>query len=200
MRKATYVLLAMLLAVALPSDGAAQGIGLGVKGGVNLANMTGDDAGDTDMNTGFAIGGFLNFDLGTFSIQPEALFSQKGASMSFEGIESDWNVSYLEVPVLFRIGLGVPGAPMNPVLFAGPSVGYLLSSKGKGSVEGASVEFDMKDDTKSFDVGAVIGAGIDFGNIQLDARYNLGFTNVGDGDDAGDVKNSTISIMLGYRL
>ncbi len=203
MRKVVFALLAALVAV-LPGEAVAQGISLGVKGGLNLANF-GGDVEDTDMRTGLAIGGFVNFDLGAFSIQPEAYFSQKGASLgefAFEdvSVKSDWNTSYLEVPVLARLGLGVPGAPVRPVLFAGPAVGILLSSKVKGEVGGISAEEDVKDDSKSLDFGGVIGAGVEFGNFQLDARYTLGLTNFVDGDDVVDVKNRTISILLGYRL
>lgn len=61
------------------------------------------------------------------------------------------------------------------------------------------VEDDIED-VKTMDFGLVFGAGINIGPATIDARYNLGLTTTDDSEDEFDVKNSVISIMLGYSF
>ncbi|HEX6939459.1 MAG TPA: porin family protein [Longimicrobiales bacterium] len=205
MKKWTMVLTAVVFAAALPRVGQAQGLSLGVKAGVNMANFTGDDAPDTDMRTGFTAGAYLRLSTpGMFAIQPEVLFSQKGAQQSFDfgagPVDASWNTTYVEIPVLLRIGVPMPASPVKPFVFAGPSAGFLLSSKIKAESDDESAEVDFKDSTKSTDWGAVVGAGLDFGSLSVDLRANLGLSSLSDIDDDVDMKNRTFTVMLGYQL
>lgn len=204
MRKHTVAVLVALAMVGLPAGASAQGIGLGVKAGASLATLSIEGVEDGLSNkAGFTIGGFVNVGLSPmFSIQPELLFSQKGTSMSGEvlgeTVEVDQKSSYIEVPVLARLSLGAPGVPVRPVVFAGPSFGFLLSAK----AESGDAEEDIKENMKSLDVGGVIGAGVELGNFTIDGRYTLGLTNINDaeGDDEGSIKNRAIMITVGLKL
>jgi serine/threonine-protein kinase len=55
-------------------------------------------------------------------------------------------------------------------------------------------------DVKIMDFGLIFGAGVEFGKITVDARYNLGLTTIDDSEEEADVKNSVISIMVGYSF
>ncbi len=60
----------------------------GLKAGLNIANLSGDDVDSPDSKMGFAFGGFFMYQFSPmFAIQPEAYYSMKGATdkMDFGG-------------------------------------------------------------------------------------------------------------------
>lgn len=185
----------------------------GIKGGVNFANIHGEDVGDEgDWKNGFAGGIFLDWGITPlFAIQTELLYVQDGSKEKF--LESDWHLkfNYLQVPVLAMIDLPV-GGPLIPVLYAGPYISFLLDSKLTVEVDGNSATVSLKDYTKSYDTGFVFGAALDFGlgpvKMTIEGRYNLGLTEIDDGIGGGifniedaektDMKNESWMIMLGF--
>jgi len=123
------------------------------------------------------------------NIQPEILFSQKGATYEVFGISIDENHNYLEIPVLFKFPLG---KVIVPSVYVGPSLGMLMSA----DIEG----IDIKDGLKSTDLGLVFGMDVKTPvKLTIDARYSMGLTSI---DDSGtyNVKNSAISLMVGYAI
>ena len=59
----------------------AQEVQFGAKAGVNFANLTGDDVDNSDMRTSFHLGVVAEIKINEkFSVQPELLYSSKGAS------------------------------------------------------------------------------------------------------------------------
>ncbi|MBU8933540.1 MAG: PorT family protein [candidate division Zixibacteria bacterium] len=199
----TLGLIAMLALGAAAQDEATTGIvGKGIKAGINMANITGDDVDDLDMKLGFGFGGFLVYAVSPqLVIQPEVLYMMKGAQFDDEDGET-WKikVDYLEIPVLVKFKFPTEGN-FKPCLFAGPALGILMSAK----VE----DEDIKDDLKSIDFGLAFGGGFGLvmgeGMLTFDARYTLGMSNVNDwdveeGETLPDNKNANISIMLGYSF
>lgn len=212
--KKLVVLLAMTLlmsAVVYPQIS----IGKGIKGGLNLATVGGADAeklGSVTGITGFNAGIFLNIGLpGPFSIRPEVIYTVKGAKITGTSpfpFTSTVTVTYVEIPLLVKFSiLAIPGAPMKPVVFAGPSLGILLTSKSKTEIPGQPTqETDGKSDTKSTDMGVVVGVGVDLDLIALsltvDARYTFG---LGTFDQSGapgpsEVKHRVVSVNVGVGL
>src|SRR6186713_39101 len=169
----------------------------GIKGGLNLTKLYVDDAGGSEhMKAGFNAGIFAKLPVTKgFSIQPELLYSVKGAKETYSNFvqgdgEYRFNLNYLELPLLAVVNI----AP-NFNLHAGGYAGYLVSANVKdmnsdGSIEGAQ---DLKaDNFKRFDFGLVGGLGFDIQNFTMGARYNYGLTNIGkSGSLSGDLtKNS----------
>lgn len=159
--------------------------------------------------SGFAVGAFLNVSTGGFfSIQPEVLFSQKGAKLQSEDGEATMKLSYVEIPVLLKVSPMLVGATgFKPFLYAGPVLGISAGCSISGEDEGISVDVDcgVGDfiDTKSTDLSAVFGAGGSFavgrGTFSVEARYGLGLSDVFDVEDM-DVKNRAISVLVGYSI
>ncbi len=193
----------------------AQGLTAGLKGGMNIANLHGkgvkviEEGIGTDLvsKMGFCAGGFITYNINDmFAIQPELLFSMKGAKAERE-IEGEtaklaFNLNYLEIPVLAKLSIPTPGN-VKPSLFVGPSLAIKLSGKLKTEIAGESEEEDLED-LKSTDFGLVFGAGIDFalgqGKLTVDARYTLGLTKADESEEELDIKNGAISIMVGYSF
>ena len=191
-------MLLVLLTAGSATFASAQ-VEFGVKAGVNIANLTvtGDNSGVspssiTDFHAGFlaAIPLFSGFKL-----QPEVMYSGQGASADVSGTTVKLNYSYINVPVLFKYQHGSG-------LFAetGPQVGFLISAKEKA--DGQTI--DTKSDTQSTDFSWAFGIGykIPVVGLGIDARYNLGLTNLAKGSNSSDetVKNSVIQIGLFYVM
>lgn len=184
----------------------AQETRFGVKAGANLANFTGDVE-DAKSKVGFQVGGFAEIKLtDKFAIQPEVLFSTQGAkeegSDVFSSYENKVNLSYLNVPVMFKYYVAEKFS-----LEAGPQIGFLLSAKSKykETVDGEtySDDVDVKDAFKSIDFGINFGAGYDFTeNLSVGLRYNLGLSNIAETEEGSDakVKNSVFGLAVGYKF
>ncbi len=180
----------------------AQLLQYGLKAGLNIASLSGDEVDDLDSRMGLAVGGYLSVPVApSFSIQPELLYSMKGASDSFAGVDVTLKLDYLEIPVLAKYTFGLPGAPVKPSIFAGPALGLKLSSKVKVEGFGESEEEDLED-VKDTDFGLVFGAGLAFNlgsnSVGVDVRYNLGLTSIDDTGEGFDVKNNVISLMVSF--
>ena len=182
----------------------AQGITGGLKAGMNIANVHGDDVIGPyyESKMGFCAGGFITFKVANIiAIQPEILYTQKGTKWEEEFVGETWkityNFNYLEIPVLLKVIMPIQGM-IKPHLFVGPYFAYNLTAKVKTRYNGLDFDEVIKDS----DFGAVFGGGIDFGlpagKIVFDARYSLGLTTI---DEEGpDVKNNVFSFMLGYAF
>src|SRR5574340_1295439 len=80
----------------------------GVMGGMNLASFHGDGTDGLSNRVGFLLGGWAKIPVSPlFSVQPELMYTQKGAKISGPDgnggtIEASVKPSYLELPVLAR--------------------------------------------------------------------------------------------------
>jgi len=165
----------------------AQGAKFGAKAGVNFANFTGDIE-ENKVLTGLHIGAFVELELSeTIILQPELLFSTQGTKFKEQGVSIDFNANYINLPVMFKYAIA---EEFN--LEAGPQIGFLLSAE--------VADQDIKDEMESIDFGLNFGASYDFTeDLFAQARYNFGLTNLAESGE-GDLKNSVISVSLGYRF
>jgi hypothetical protein len=185
------------------SNAQAQGIHLGVKGGLNVAMLTGDAITSPDARVSFAAGGMLGYQFGHhITLQPEVLFAQKGIRDWTDGAgnpQGSIHTSYLEVPILVKFSMPPSGNPsVRPGFFAGPTFGMLLSCDASGT--------DCKEDFRDNDLGIVAGAALDFvrdfGMLTFDARVNFGRRHVLDPIPLGiaDMKNRSYSVLIGAAI
>jgi hypothetical protein len=200
MRLAVPVL-ALCLILGNHSPALAQG-GSGVIVGANFAKVevTPDEGTSFDRRTGLVGGIFIGLPLGTgLTIQPEALYSQKGVKFKDAGGETTIELDYLDVPVLARITAGGGG---GLALIAGPSFGFKLRARGKADAGGQTQEEDLSDEVEPFDLGFIVGAGIRSKTMFIDGRYQWGLSNINKSalDGTNEVKNRVFSVLLGIRF
>ncbi len=209
LRRSLWAVLVALFAASLAvPQASAQGIKLGVKGGVNIADIGGKDAdslGSTKTKLGFVAGVFAEFMIGDmFAIQPEVLYSQKGIKEDVAtGPAAKFKLDYVEVPVLFKVNIPIEGSKVRPSVYAGPAVAFKASCKVSGSSGGVDANVNCDDPSidvpvKSMDYGVAFGGGIAFdvggAEVGVDVRYTLGLSKVSDDPDPFDIKNRVISI------
>jgi hypothetical protein len=190
-------ILTFCLVLATGSAAFAQGSGVIV--GANFATLdVNPEQGPTfDRRTGLAAGIFFTLPLGpSLSVQPEVLYSQKGAKYKEGSAEATIQLDYVDIPVLARAG-----SSSGLVVFGGPSFGFKVRARLKTDFEGDSTEEDIGDQVESFDLGLVVGAGFQSGKFVLDGRYQWGLSNANkDEFENAEVKNRVISVMLGIRF
>lgn len=176
----------------------AQGaIGIGIKGGLNIASASYDPdipAGITKSSrTALMVGAQLEFRLAApLYLQFEPMYVQKGTKIEGpvfgdelgNAINGSFTtkLGFIEIPMLLK-GKFLTG-PVLPYVFFGPSLGIRLSASETDEAAGfPSQDLDIKDQTNSIDFGLVFGAGAEFAlaptvGITVDGRYALGLTDL----------------------
>lgn len=177
----------------------------GFKGGLSVSNLRADpqELQEGGSLTGYAFGFWVGVPVAhRLMIQPEALFSMKGDSESAAGYTASTHLGYFELPVLARFGF-LDDAPVQPSLFGGPSLAVNFSANSKLEGEGSEVEADNKDQVSAFDLGLVVGGGVDFPlggkTMGVDLRYSRGLLDVGDGV-SGSARNEAFTLMWSIAL
>lgn len=218
MRHATASLAIAVLIALAPAHAGAQEATLGVKGGLNVANLSVDDPADSDFGfdsqTDFLAGIFAQFGIGrVFAFQPEVLYSQRGAKSRNDDPATKLNLNYIQLPLLLMARLGSRESPIYPIVYAGPQVAFEMRCQATGESDGVSLSLDCDDpllggelQTKKTEYGVVFGGGFEILysrlTVQLDVRYNLGLTNLNDAENASEVsvKSRVWSFMLGFGV
>jgi len=134
--------------------------------------------------------------------QSELLYAAKGTNLDRDGETlGAYHLGYIEIPLLARAGYRV-NPNLAPYLLFGPELGILLTAE----LENSRGEFsDTKEGLATTDFGLVFGGGVAIdiaaikGAINVDARYDLGLTDINDTGANGFVKNRAFFVMLGYQ-
>jgi len=184
--------------------GAPVGISKGIKGGFNFANFRGSDVEGSSSRKALVVGGFVKVNLlSIIAIQPEVLYSGKGAEFEENSTKATDKITYLEIPVLVRVN-AINAGVLKAGLIGGPSFAFTLSAKRTIEASGQSHEDDIKKSIKSNDVGAVVGIGVDLGagviSLTGDVRYTMGLSSIDDSGADLDIKNGVFSVMVGLGL
>ncbi|HXB35007.1 MAG TPA: porin family protein [Puia sp.] len=169
----------------------------GIKGGANISNVNGSDVSGTNSLVGFNAGVFLKLPVAShLAIQPELYYSGQGFKETNSGVTTTQHENYINIPVLLKYHI------MGVFVETGPQAGFLVSAK--VSQQGVSV--DDKASFNSADFSWVFGAGvkIPMTPISLDARYNLGLSNIinngGNSSDNSTAHNGVFQIGIMVNL
>lgn len=191
---------------------AQQRFSAGPRLGLNLSNYWGNADG-MKFKPGLAAGAFIMYSsLNHFGISADVLYSQRGTRYNTGFVKFTQRVNYLEIPVVARYFLTLSGN-FRPNLFIGPSLGIKLNAKrvnGADDIVGSSplINGENSNDFRNLDLGATGGFQLNWGagnrqRFLIDARYNLGLTDVQTGlpnrwGPRSSLQNSTITLTLGY--
>lgn len=200
-RSAWFVSMLAVIWLATPSTASAQ---VGVLVGLNVANVN-FDVTDTsvsvngDSRTGLVAGLSLNVPIQEmFSVEVDALFAQKGTSVTFSESgfteTSKVKLNYVDIPVLGRINVS-GSAPVGVHLLIGPSFNFKVSEKFDPD------EDNDEDQFEKMETALLIGGGVHVGGFRVDLRYGIGLSNIIK-DEASDGfltgKNKVFSILVGF--
>ncbi|WP_026956620.1 porin family protein [Algoriphagus vanfongensis] len=185
-----------LVLLSLVTLGAQAQSSLGIRGGASFFNFGGEDARENDYTNraGFHAGLYASINgESAFVIEPGVYYSVKG-SQTDDAINSRAVLSYVDVPLLFRLKAG---EAFN--FFAGPQVSFLANSKFEGDFGGSTVSLDT-DSVRDTDAAVVFGLGYNLPQgFNIQGSYDYGFTTVFKDSDA-DVYNRGFKVSLGYTF
>lgn len=171
---------------------------LGLKAGLNVSTINGDESNNLDVKTGMFFGGFAELCLtNEFAIQPEILFSMQGANYTIGDIDGTLKLDYLNLPIMAKIKI-----IDELYIQAGPQIGFLLSAKDDFKSEGDSGSDDIIDELNIIDFGANLGLGYQFeSGLNFGARYNLGLPNINNiaGNNFKN-QNGVFQFSVGFRF
>ncbi len=188
MKKVLLPILSILLIFTFSNINAQTHFAVGARAGLNIANLSFDPdipSGVTKASrTGFLFGGLAEIGFSPMiAIQFEPMFvTAAGSELSSPAGKATLKLSYLEIPILFKVKIPV-GGPVTPYVFAGPNIGFVMSSKEVDEIKGfPTSETDLKDFVTTTNFAIDFGAGAGFAVapltvIVLDVRYSLGLTN-----------------------
>jgi hypothetical protein len=219
----------LLISITLIETSAAQ---IGIRGGINLSRFVGEDVSKTEDLMGLNAGlSFSIINLGPISIVPEVYYAEKGTRLTDqlqqfqqqdpenpinpEEVELEFNLAYVEIPILLKIRLPFLSTDkIHPYIAGGPVFGFRLDcsiSFTNDAVEDRVQECvddnfdDLEATFNDADRGYVLSTGIDFqipllGTLTLDGRYYRGLSRLIENQENDDIYNQNITLMLGYNI
>jgi len=202
-----------LILVLLAGQAVAGSLGKGIKAGISYSQVTNDNIGDSDHKLGVVAGVSVSYDLlPGLALQPELLYVQQGGRWDINVVEGGsivsnaeltWKLNYLQLPVLARVNLPLLGAFL-PTLIAGPALSVKTSSTYEIEDGDSLVSSGDVDDLASTDLSLILGVGFKVGagpaGIVVDARYNLGSTNLNDSDGDATINNRGFQVLAGFQF
>lgn len=194
-------------------------LSFGVNAGVNVSNSSWDVNNGFDKKAviGFQIGGTVDYALTeAFYLQSGLSLTTKGAKVKGKGgdeiISLDGaltvNQYYLQLPVMGAYKLDV--AENTKIVFsAGPYLAFGVGGKTKfkgdiiivdvsGSGEDKVDTFGNDGLLNRFDFGLGGGVAVEFGQIVVGLKYELGLTDIGK--DNLSYKNRNAALTVGYKF
>jgi len=153
--------------------------------GATLTTITGDYTDNTKMKVGLVAGAEFGYNLNEkFGLTGGLLYSMQGCAIKNSDDKS--KMEYLNIPLLANYYI-IPGLAVK----AGLQPGILMSAK--------TGDLDVKDKCKKLDLSIPLGVSYEFSDFVIDARYNLGLTNINENDNIKQ-KNSVIMLTVGYKI
>lgn len=163
------------------------GLTIGIKGGANFANL------HSGLKSVTKEKGKLGYNIGLFARVGETLYFQPEINYTAFKSENTYNATtykpqfkQMNVPLMVGYKL-IHQDGFNLRVSAGPDLNYTLNKPN------APTSFDYK----KFTVGGLVNAGVDIGNITLDARYSRGFTKINKGLDE---KTGIYNLSVGFKI
>lgn len=166
------IICAVLSLVCLAGTAKAQHANFGIKGGLNVYNIHHSNGTYYNPAAGVHAGVLSHIHLNKhWAVQPEVVFSTQGAQYRNAGNDINYNLSYINVPVLaqymFANGIRVQ---------AGPQVGFLVNAVSKSN----NLKQRITDDFNKVDFAMSAGASylIPNSGLGFDARFNVGLSDI----------------------
>lgn len=204
-RRLFLLCIALLLFVGIESGYSQSRLSGGVRAGVSVANLSGNDVSGSNKFTAPRAEFFLNYALTDwFSVQPELSFNSEGGSnsMMMNGFPyQNARVTYLQVPLLLKISSAndLLFDNFRPSLFAGPSANFMVFKSVQGEIlDNVTGGYSINQRAKDVAYNMVAGIGGTINDLYLiDLRYNYGLSSA---FEDGDVKTNSIALTIGFKF
>ena len=178
-----FLTVVVLFAALMTATPAKAEVKFGLKGGLNLTNLSINAHGwDKSNQAGFFIGPTVKFTLPIVGLgfDASALYDQRKGK--FEDL--DIKQQSIQIPINVRYGFGL-GSTASIYLFAGPQFGFNVGSKTVENILDGTWTF------KGSNVSANVGLGVMLlSHLQISANYNFALSKSGELETAGILSQS----------
>jgi hypothetical protein len=173
--------------------------------------MRGDDTEGLDSKIGFNVGALVGYNFSdVLGLQSGLLLNTRGAASEVSVLgttmKSTVSIYELQLPVFLTAGFAL-NDKLKIKANVGPSFGFGLSAKTKITAGDESEEYnlyekeegDEESNLKRFNLGVAIGAGVELKKIYLGVGYDLGLTNISNGEGS-DIKTGSFAVNVGFTF
>lgn len=171
-------------------------ISLGIKGGVNMSNFSGD-VNDKSAKAGFHVGIVADIDLpvSNLGILTGLEYTAKGAKYKVDPLlpRLEANANYLQLPAHLRYKFDLMPS-ISLIAHGGPYFAYGVDGKIKQA--GDKIDTFGKNGLDRFDWGLGAGIGARVWKLGVDLGVDFGLKNIGDKDVS--VKNQNAYFSVSY--
>jgi hypothetical protein len=187
-----------MVAIIFLTIGAKAQFSLGLKGGLNVSKINNDNISQSTVS-GYQFGAFARIGSGLY-LQPEIYVGSQGGQFNYDssggntGGYAKVKFTTLDVPLLLGESFGAKS--LNFRVMAGPIYTYILNTDQTYSDNLSSAYRDLGNYNNST-LGYQAGAGIDLGNISVDARYEGGLTQL---NQKYGQRQNLWHISLGFKI
>lgn len=203
--KLKAIILGIIIAASSFTSYSQSKLSLGFEAGLNIANTNQTPSTSFGSKTCFIIGAVLDAPITpSFSIAPGLRFITKGNSYSGADGTASNSASVIEIDGLLKAKF--PLTEIKPYVFAGPSLGFIMSSSYTVTpTGGTSSTQDVSANTETIDFGLMFGGGLDFKltpTMDLFGQfgYSLGLSNIQKNNPAQTTKTTGIQMTAGLRF
>lgn len=200
--KKTILLSCLFIATTVAAFAQLPSFTFGIKGGLNVSKLNADFAREEN-RLGYQVGAFARIGgLGLY-VQPEAYVGSKGSKFiqvtqdNNTTVEADGKVNFTTLDIPLLLGTKIGPKNFNVRFMAGPVVSFVLNEETTfNQAYNQATDFqNYKDQTWA----GQVGAGVDVGNLTIDARYEVGLSNISRSDKY-DQRANLWHLSLGYKL
>jgi len=189
----------VLLVLGRGTAQAEDGFGVQLGGGPIFASLDEAQGFDLSTKTGWLVGVLLGGNRGgVFGVETDFLYGEKGAKFHAPGssTDQDFTQHVLHVPVMLKLNAGASSASgLRLFGVGGTYLDWQFSSKIN--------DLDIAGDTNGFEVGWVLGGGIEVLRFSLQGRYTRGVGQISKDFDvlnAFDSNSKAFVVLFGFRL
>lgn len=205
MRKILFILLMVLMSPGLYADG------FKLMGGLNLLKYSAraqEGSFTWNYKLGVCVGAGFEFDLTEsqkIAIEIDGFIVQKKGSRPEEGssnVKWTYSLTTLRIPTLARFK---PQTAFPLYLLGGSEFTIVLSHSADREVGEGKQQWDIKEFTKSFDLGFVLGCGFEmkikeFQSLFVEGRFHYGSMNIrGDYEDFSSMRTHVLLFLVGIK-
>ena len=174
--KKIYAVIILLAAIVVAQPAQAQ-VNIGLRGGLNISNMSlNKDVFDVSNRAGFFIGPSLKLGFGSIGADISALYDQREAKVNDETIKQ----KNIVIPINARVNIGLGAASV--FLAAGPQFGFNIGDK---EFKWKEKEVENTFQLKKSNLSVNVGGGVHFGKLDLGVTYNIAVGKTADVDAEG---------------
>lgn len=187
----TLICLLQLFAVCFSQNKLLTGMTIGY----NSSTFIGNDKPGKGLKSipGFYLGGIINYPINEkCSLLSNVSIGLRGTEINTIGnLYESVVFLYLDIPLMVKRNF-YTDKKISPYALVGSAFDYTILAT---SVSGGPLY-----DIKKVDVSIVSGLGLDIGKISIGLRYNYGITKFDNSNLNTDLRNSTISILVGITF